>query len=137
MDSRPGTAPHPLDASSGDQQRHRLSRAGNRKINRVLHIMAIVQLRNHTAGRVYYDARKAGGKPRWKPCAHSNTDSPTSSTHACSQANSDVKWRAREGNRERLLTPARPAPTRTPILRTSHNPDPPTRLTPPPHPRLD
>ncbi|WP_433672182.1 IS110 family transposase [Nocardia sp. CA-136227] len=55
-----GTAP--LDASSGDQQRHRLSRAGNRKINRVLHIMAVVQLRNHTAGRTYYDARKAGGK---------------------------------------------------------------------------
>lgn len=38
-----GTAP--LDASSGDQRRHRLSRAGNRRINRVLHIMAIVQLR--------------------------------------------------------------------------------------------
>jgi hypothetical protein len=36
-----GTAP--LDASSGDQERHRLSRAGNRRINRVLHIMAIVQ----------------------------------------------------------------------------------------------
>jgi hypothetical protein len=31
-----GTAP--LDASSGDQLRHRLSRAGNRQINRVLHI---------------------------------------------------------------------------------------------------
>ncbi|MFE3955895.1 IS110 family transposase [Nocardia sp. NPDC059091] len=55
-----GTAP--LDASSGDQQRHRLSRAGNRKINRALHIMAIVQLRNRTAGRLYYDGRKAGGK---------------------------------------------------------------------------
>ncbi|MCM6778416.1 IS110 family transposase [Nocardia sp. CDC141] len=55
-----GTAP--LDASSGQQQRHRLSRAGNRKINRVLHIMAVVQLRHHTPGRVYYDARKAGGK---------------------------------------------------------------------------
>ena len=41
-----GTAP--LDASSGDQQRHRLSRAGNRRINRVLHIMAIVQLRHDT-----------------------------------------------------------------------------------------
>ena len=39
-----GTAP--LDASSGDQQRHRLSRAGNRRINRTLHIMAVVQLRN-------------------------------------------------------------------------------------------
>jgi transposase len=31
-----GTAP--LDASSGDQTQHRLSRAGNRRINRVLHI---------------------------------------------------------------------------------------------------
>jgi transposase len=35
-----GTAP--IEASSGDQKRHRLSRAGNRRINRVLHIMAIV-----------------------------------------------------------------------------------------------
>jgi len=39
-----GTAP--IDASSGDQVRHRLSRAGNRQINRVLHMMATVQLRN-------------------------------------------------------------------------------------------
>ena len=44
-----GTAP--IDASSGDQVRHRLSRAGNRQINRVLHIMAVVQLRNPTEGR--------------------------------------------------------------------------------------
>lgn len=36
-----GTAP--LDASSGKQERHRLSRAGNRRINRALHIMAVVQ----------------------------------------------------------------------------------------------
>ncbi|MDQ3689148.1 MAG: IS110 family transposase [Chloroflexota bacterium] len=56
-----GTAP--LDASSGNQQRHRLSRAGNRRINRALHIMAIVQLRNQTEGRAYYDTRKAGGMP--------------------------------------------------------------------------
>lgn len=55
-----GTAP--LDASSGDQQRHRLSRAGNRRINRVLHIMAVVQLRNPTEGRAYFDAKKAAGK---------------------------------------------------------------------------
>ncbi|WP_194818635.1 IS110 family transposase [Nocardia sp. XZ_19_385] len=55
-----GTAP--LDASSGQQQRHRLSRAGNRKINRVLHTMAIVQLRNPSAGRTYYDRRRAAGK---------------------------------------------------------------------------
>jgi transposase len=55
-----GTAP--LDASSGQQQRHRLSRAGNRRINRALHIMAVVQLRHRTEGRAYYDARKAAGK---------------------------------------------------------------------------
>ena len=55
-----GTAP--LDASSGQQQRHRLSRAGNRKINHVLHIMAVVQLRHPTPGRVYYDSKKAAGK---------------------------------------------------------------------------
>jgi transposase len=55
-----GTAP--LDASSGDQNRHRLSRAGNRRINRVLHIMAIVALRNDTEGRAYYRRKIAAGK---------------------------------------------------------------------------
>ncbi|MGH3314881.1 MAG: IS110 family transposase [Nocardioidaceae bacterium] len=55
-----GTAP--IDASSGDQVRHRLSRAGNRQINRTLHIMAIVQLRNPTEGRRYYDRKVATGK---------------------------------------------------------------------------
>jgi transposase len=55
-----GTAP--IDASSGDHVRHRLSRAGNRQINRVLHIMAIVELRNPGIGRDYYDRKKAGGK---------------------------------------------------------------------------
>jgi transposase len=55
-----GTAP--IDASSGDQQRHRLSRAGNRRINRVLHIMAVVQLRNDTEGRAYYRRKLAAGK---------------------------------------------------------------------------
>jgi transposase len=55
-----GTAP--IDASSGDQVRHRLSRAGNRQINRVLHIMATVQLRNPGPGRDYFDRRKAEGK---------------------------------------------------------------------------
>ena len=55
-----GTAP--IDASSGEQNRHRLSRAGNRRINRVLHIMAIVQLRNDTEGRAYYRRKLAAGK---------------------------------------------------------------------------
>jgi transposase len=60
--SHPGTAAAPQDASSGQQQRHRLSQAGNRRINRTLHIMAVVQLRNATEGRAYLDARKAPGK---------------------------------------------------------------------------
>ncbi|WP_246595036.1 IS110 family transposase [Actinoplanes auranticolor] len=55
-----GTAP--IDASSGDQNRHRLSRAGNRRINRVLHIMAVVQLRRDTEGRRYYRRKLAEGK---------------------------------------------------------------------------
>ena len=55
-----GTAP--IDASSGDHVRHRLSRGGNRQINRTLHIMATVQLRNATDGRAYYDRKKNSGK---------------------------------------------------------------------------
>ena len=55
-----GTAP--IDASSGDHIRHRLSRAGNRQINRVLHIMAVVQLRHPAKGRACYDRKVAAGK---------------------------------------------------------------------------
>ena len=62
-----GTAP--VDASSGDQVRHRLSRAGNRQINRVLHIMAVVQLRNPTQGRAYYDRKSLPGRRPGRRCA--------------------------------------------------------------------
>ena len=55
-----GTAP--LDASSGEQIRHRLSRAGNRRLNHVLHIAAIVQIRHDTAGRAYYRRKLAESK---------------------------------------------------------------------------
>ena len=55
-----GTAP--IDASSGQQIRHRLSRAGNRKINHVLYMAGFVQLRNDTAGRRYYRRRLADRK---------------------------------------------------------------------------
>ena len=47
-----GTAP--LDASSGQQNRHRLSRTGNRRINHMIHIAAISQIRLDTDGRAYY-----------------------------------------------------------------------------------
>ena len=55
-----GTAP--LDASSGEQIRHRLSRAGNRRMNHVLHVAAIVQIRHDTEGRAYYRRRLAESK---------------------------------------------------------------------------
>jgi transposase len=55
-----GTAP--LDASSGEQIRHRLSRAGNRKINHMLHMAALSQIRLDTDGRAYYRRKRAAGK---------------------------------------------------------------------------
>ena len=55
-----GTAP--LDASSGEHDRHRLSRAGNRRVNHVIHIAAVTQLRLNTDGRAYYRRKRAQGK---------------------------------------------------------------------------
>ena len=57
-----GTAP--IDASSGEHIRHRLSRAGNRRMNHMLHIAAITQLRLDTHGRAYYRRKLAEGKTR-------------------------------------------------------------------------
>ncbi len=55
-----GTAP--LDASSGEQNRHRLSRAGNRRMNHMIHIAAVTQIRLDTDGRTYYRRKRADGK---------------------------------------------------------------------------
>jgi transposase len=55
-----GTAP--LDASSGEHNRHRLSRAGNRRMNHMIHIAAVTQLRLDTEGRAYYRRKRADGK---------------------------------------------------------------------------
>ena len=117
-----GTAP--IDATSGDQVRHRLSRGGNRQINRVLHIMAVVQLRNPTEGRAYYDRKVAAGK------------TPREAMRALKRRLSDIVYHqmitdarraatAREDTWGRLLAPARPARTPAPALRRSHFPDPP------------
>jgi transposase len=55
-----GTAP--IEVSSGDVVRHRLSRAGDRQLNFCLHIMAITQIRRDTPGRAYYQRKRAAGK---------------------------------------------------------------------------
>jgi len=55
-----GTAP--IDASSGDQVRHRLSRSGNRRMNHALRRVAVSQIRNRgSAGRLCYERRRQEG----------------------------------------------------------------------------
>jgi len=58
--SATGTAPVP--ASSGQVQRHRLNRGGNRRLNRAIHTVALVQARLDVRGRTYVQRRRAEGK---------------------------------------------------------------------------
>ena len=55
-----GTAP--IDVSSGDQDRHRLNRGGNRRLNYALHVAALVQIRYPGPGQNYYLRKRAEGK---------------------------------------------------------------------------
>jgi transposase len=57
-----GTAP--IEVSSGDVVRHRLSRAGDRQLNYCLHVMATTQIRGDHPGRDYYLRKRAAGKGR-------------------------------------------------------------------------
>ena len=71
-----GTAP--IDASSGDQVRHRLSRAGNRQINRVLHIMAVAGSATLPRAAPTTTAKSPPGRHPAKRCAPSNAGCLTS-----------------------------------------------------------
>jgi transposase len=55
-----GTAPIP--ASSGQTNRYRLNRGGNRQLNRALHIIALTQSRSESAGRTYLATKRDEGK---------------------------------------------------------------------------
>ena len=72
-----GTAP--LDASSGERNHHRLSRAGNRRMNHMIHIAAVTQLRLDTDGPAYYRRKRTEGKKPQEACAVSSAGSPTRS----------------------------------------------------------
>ena len=121
-----GTAP--LDASSGEQNRHRLSRAGNRRVNHMIHIAAISQLRLDTDGRAYYRRKRAEGKKPLEAmrCLKRRISDAIYRQLVADAAAAQVeaRTRAREGTAGRLMYPARPAHTRTPALRISHFPDP-------------
>jgi transposase len=51
----------PIPASSGNTQRHRLNRGGNRQLNAALHRIAVTQLRVHAETQAFIKRRVAGG----------------------------------------------------------------------------
>jgi transposase len=54
----------PIEASSGEVVRHRLSLAGNRSLNQVMHIIAVCQARSDSRGGAYHRKKLAEGKSR-------------------------------------------------------------------------
>ena len=54
----------PLEASSAGLVRHRLNRGGNRRLNAVLHRIAVTQLRASPQARAYLERRIGEGKTR-------------------------------------------------------------------------
>ncbi len=85
-----GTAPLPV--WSGNRERHRLSRTGNRQLNAAIHRIAITQMRCHDDAKIYLERRREFG----------NTS--TEALRALKRRLSDVVYRA-------LLADAQPAST--------------------------
>jgi transposase len=52
----------PIEVSSGDVQRHQLSRAGDRQLNYALHVVAMARIKRATPGRDYYQRKRGTGK---------------------------------------------------------------------------
>ena len=87
-----GTAPLPV--WSGNQERHRLSRTGNRQLNAAIHRIAVTQMRCHDDAKTYLERRIAGGNTK------------TEALRALKRRLSDVVFRA-------LLADTQPAATTT------------------------
>jgi transposase len=77
-----GTAP--LEVSSGEITRHRLSRAGNRRLNAALHIVAMANKRHDPRGEAYYAKKLAANKGKKGACDASSAGCPTSSSASSS-----------------------------------------------------
>jgi transposase len=54
----------PIEASSGEVVRHRLSLAGNRTLNQIMHMIAVCQARSDPRGVAYHRKKLAEGKSR-------------------------------------------------------------------------
>lgn len=75
-----GTAPLPV--WSGNRERHRLSRTGNRQINAAIHRIAVTQMRCHDDAKTYLERRLANGNTK------------TEALRALKRRLSDVVYRA-------------------------------------------
>ncbi len=51
----------PLPVSSGQSNRHRLNRCGNRQLNSTIHMIALTQARMHPPAMAYMERKQAGG----------------------------------------------------------------------------
>jgi transposase len=107
-----GTAP--VEVSSGNRKVCRLSLRGNRRVNHAIHMAAITQIRHkHSDGRACYDKKIAEGKTH-KEALRSLKRQISNAVYArlladARRAGQRPAQRAREGNRETTLTPARSA----------------------------
>ncbi len=54
----------PIEASSGEVVRHKVSLAGNRRLNQAMHMIAVCQARSDPRGKAYYRKKLAEGKSR-------------------------------------------------------------------------
>ena len=52
----------PVDASSGQQRRHRLNRGGDRQLNWALHVIALARIHHHPQTAAYYQRLLARGR---------------------------------------------------------------------------
>lgn len=93
-----GTAPLPV--WSGNRERHRLSRTGNRQLNAAIHRIAVTQKRCHPDARAYLGRRLANGNTK------------TEALRALKRRLSDVVYRA-------LLADAQPATRATCIAQAA------------------
>ena len=106
-----GTAP--VEASSGEVVRHRLSLAGNSKLNYALHMVAMCQARSDARGGGYYRKKIEEGKSRKEAlrCLKRRVS-------ALSMPSSGASWRTRGRIRKAPLDKEEP---RTPSTRSSQN----------------
>lgn len=93
-----GTAPLPV--WSGNRERHRLSRTGNRQLNAAIHRIAITQMRCHDNARTYLDRRITNGNTK------------TEALRALKRRLSDVVYRS-------LLADTKPATSATPLAKAA------------------